>query len=223
MVSMTERLRYENYDDGIILRIPDEVMEKVIDSETLLRTFSLPAKQRVVNFESKGQEGANITLNYTKAGSMRDHVVRGNAFTQLTKVSTEVASLVPYDLEDPALNVNMSREYINAGDRLGMSAELAWPELADQDIQQVATDAMRSSAVNLRYASRRIIPSLVYALVSRSEGITLETNPAGSCSLDTDGMHYDPEASKVELYAHNLYAREMQLICLSGLVAIARA
>jgi len=54
-------------------------------------------------------------------------------------------------------------------------------------------------------------------------GITLETNPVGACSMDTDGTDYDEDSEKIKLYDHNLYNHEMQLICIAGLVALAKA
>ncbi len=68
-----------------------------------------------------------------------------------------------------------------------------------------------------------MLDDLVYAQVNRQHGVTLETNPIASASLDTDGNSYNPEDSVIELSAHNMYAHEMQLICLSGLIAIARS
>jgi len=104
-----------------------------------------------------------------------------------------------------------------------MSAELKWPAVSDQSASNIATDAMRRMARNLGIYKDKNIDSLVYANVRRSDGITLETNPAGSCGMDTDGMKYSPDSETVSLIDHNLYTHEMQLVCISGLIALANA
>lgn len=103
----------------------------------------------------------------------------------------------------------------------GMNAELLWPSVSDKVASELATSAMRSMARDVGLCSEDQINRMVYASVSRAHGITLETNPIGSCSLDTDGSDYRSDQDRVSLYAHNLYTHEMQLVCLSGLIAIA--
>lgn len=102
----------------------------------------------------------------------------------------------------------------------GMDAEMAWPAVTDVEASLAGTRAMRQMAYDLGTYSDKQIPGMVYAHVDRARGITLETNPAGSCSMDTDGSEYRPTADRVTLYAHNLYTHEMQLICIAGLISI---
>lgn len=109
----------------------------------------------------------------------------------------------------------------------GMTAEILWPNLSDKEATHEATQAMRAMAHNLGTYSDEEMPLYVAAEVNRSYGITLETNPVGSCSMDTDGSEYAYQLSeggteRVTLHAHNLYTHEMQLICISGLIALTR-
>ena len=104
-----------------------------------------------------------------------------------------------------------------------MDAEIARPSVSDEIATRVATDAMRQMAHDLGTYPDEDIPSLVYAQVSGLNGITLETNPVGACSMDTDGTDYDEDSEKIKLYDHNLYTHEMQLICIAGLIALAKA
>ena len=61
-------------------------------------------------------------------------------------------------------------------------------------------------------------------MLSRGEqGVSMITNPVGSCNLDTNGAAYRPESPKFEVDAHNIYNADQQLICLYGLVAVAHA
>jgi hypothetical protein len=105
----------------------------------------------------------------------------------------------------------------------GMQAELQWPNVPDDQVSYFATTAMRQMAKDLGTYSNDMLPGMVYARVRRSDGITLETNPVASSSMDTDGTEYHETAERVTLYAHNLYTHEMQLICISGLIALAKA
>lgn len=104
-----------------------------------------------------------------------------------------------------------------------ISAEIARPKVSDEVATIVATQAMRQMAYDLGTYTDSLIPGLVYAQVSRADGITLESNSAGSCSMDTDGMHYDETSEMISLGDHNLYTHQMQLICISGLIALAKA
>lgn len=104
----------------------------------------------------------------------------------------------------------------------GMSAKLTRPSVSDTTASRVATYAMQQMAYNLGTYSAKDIPGMVYAHVSQSDGITLETNPVGSSSMDTDGNEYTENSGKISLYAHNLYTHQIQLICISGLIALAK-
>jgi len=105
----------------------------------------------------------------------------------------------------------------------GMNAEILRPRVSDKAAALAATHAMQQMAHDLGTYADKDIPGMVYAQVSTAQGITLETNPAGSSSMDTDGDEYEATSEKISLYAHNLYTHEMQLICISGLIALAKA
>jgi len=105
----------------------------------------------------------------------------------------------------------------------GMEAEFDWPNLPDDQAARIATNAMRRMATDLGTYADEMLPGMVYARVRRADGITLETNPVASSSMDTDGTEYRASSERVTLYAHNLYTHEMQLICISGLIALAGA
>jgi hypothetical protein len=104
-----------------------------------------------------------------------------------------------------------------------MSAEIARPKVSDEVASAVATQAMRQMAHDLGIYSDKHIPGLVYAQISGSQGMTFESNSAGSSSMDTDGMEYDATSERISLGDHNLYTHQMQLICISGLIALAKA
>lgn len=105
----------------------------------------------------------------------------------------------------------------------GMTAEILRPTVSDREASHIATEGMQQMARNLGIYSDNQIPGMVYAFISQEQGMVFETNPAGACSMDTDGMEYDPMSERISLNSHNLYTHEMQLICISGLIALAKA
>jgi hypothetical protein len=115
---------------------------------------------------------------------------------------------------------------------LGLAARGRWPKEADadsRDFQKRTTAAMRIVATDLQYGRetkpnlvdyQTFLPKLVYAQVDRGTGITLQTNAAGNCSLETDPESYSPESSKYLMQGEGLISEEQQLICLAGVVAL---
>ena len=133
------------------------------------------------------------------------------------------------DSEPLAVFVGNYRGMNDTG-RLAMAAEVRWPIAPPEVLHPLATSVMRRAALGLNYADGLLRATdyhyydhLVYAQISRENGVTLETNEMGSCSLGTDGMEYDSDAPIFNISAHNLYGVDQQLICLTGLLAIAQA
>lgn len=117
--------------------------------------------------------------------------------------------------------------------RLPLGLWVKWPEAPDIEISDVANTVMRSVGSQLRYESeiarsRQKYGSLVYAYINRADhtrspmGVSLQTNPAGSASIETIGDEYEPEEPMFRLECHNLYSYKQQLICLAGALAIAQ-
>ncbi len=107
-----------------------------------------------------------------------------------------------------------------------------WPNMSEQPIAALTTNVMRSVARDIRYsrsdndslaAHGRLVDMLVYSQIDRERGVTLETNPLGSCSVGTNGMWYDGGESSFNLESHNLYTHEQQLIVVAGAIALAHA
>lgn len=104
----------------------------------------------------------------------------------------------------------------------GLQARLRWPELSDAEASHQATDAMRAMARTTRLLPENLIDESVYARFSRERGIDFETNSAAASGIGTSGQHYIPYSEYADLYASNLYTHRMQLVCISGLLAVAR-
>lgn len=206
--------------------VPQAVFDDAMSTfEVLPKIVEFPKNRRVVLAEA-GDDVTRLTFNTKRIGRLGDNIVaeRDRLKHVIYALSAVSSCSMEAGLQDPNMTVNMSLRPIGSDDRLGMDAVLKWPEsVGDFELQVIATNAMVLIANDLRMHSPRLMDGTVYAMVSRDNGITLETNPMGSCSLDTDGATYDPSKPTMELWGHNIYNHKIQLVCLAGLIAIARA
>lgn len=131
-----------------------------------------------------------------------------------------------YGSPDEALpTVDMSVNRVSRDGRYGMHVALRWPRADPEQAAVFATTQMRRFARTLTLHSdqpRDLLEDLVYAQASRSTGAVFQTNPMGSCSIESDHQDYTG-IDVVDLWQHNLYNSEQQLICLVGAVAFANA
>ncbi len=169
-------------------------------------------------------ETYELFLDATAVRRAKDQQERESRAEQFLRYLDE--SNIGYDRGDnsqvPDLEIQIG--YTSQGYGVyGMHADILRPTLPDNQASAIATQAMRKMAHDLGTYPDKDIPGMVYAHISQEYGMTFETNPAASSSMDTDGQHYSPTSERVELYAHNLYTHEMQLICISGLIALAKA
>lgn len=122
--------------------------------------------------------------------------------------------------------VQMSMEALDQlNSRYGMHVELRWPECDAAVAATFATSQMQAFARHLAINgkdSEALRKDLIYAQASRTSGVIFQTNPLGSCSIESDHRDYTDVAT-VELGMHNIYNHEQQLICLVGAVAFANA
>jgi hypothetical protein len=170
---------------------------------------------------------SSIALSYDFASARRKRLPARRE-TALHVITASLASVCNFALSDdePKLDVWIGSERHGIAGRLGMEADVRWPQMDDKKLSQLATHKMLQTAVALGYAQDRPLAGkmgLIYAEVDRSRGVTLQTNPIGSCSVDTDGMWYKPEDPVIKLLQHNLYNSDQQFIILAGAIAIAHA
>lgn len=187
---------------------------------TELKELSRP-KNRVLEIDPV-DGSVRITLNADRIGCRRDDQEQRRLAHRTATVFNDIDWYSGAERRDPRLNVQMSDQYTVDG-RLRMRAEVAWPERAtDGQTSDSVTTVMQGVAHQLKYF-RKMIPELVGAQVIREHGVSLETNPLGSCNIGAGGYLYSPEQPTVELYQHNIYTPIQQLICFAGAIAMARA
>lgn len=121
--------------------------------------------------------------------------------------------------------VDMSIKPVSTDHRYGMNVMLRWPQTDPESAANFASTQMRQFARTLDLhsgQSRDLLEDLVYAQARRDTGVSFQTNPMGSCSIESDHQDYT-SASTVDLWQHNLYNSQQQLICLVGAIAFANA
>lgn len=201
------------------LDVPQDIFDKAADHSRLALALGKSAQKRVVDIEPIA-DGTRLLLNTKRAGKAQDSIARCREITSSLEV---IRHYTPLEQADPKLNVRMGLDSVNHTGRYMMLARVAWPHSQDEVVASHATTAMRRIASVMNYMPKLILDESVYAQVDRQNGVTIETNPVGSCSLGTDGMVFNPDEPTFDVDAHNIYTPEQQLICLAGLIAIARS
>ena len=186
------------------------------------------SKDRVLEVENDGTV-STLVFDLARIGRRRDKSRRYEDLTRTTTVMAAVGNYPCLDETCPNLSISLGTEFTSG--RLPMVAQVKWPEgIKDKELAARATQTMRTVAKDLGYARdvvpghseyQRLIRDLVYADVQRQRWVSLQTNPMGSCALDTDGDEYSAEDHSFELWAHNLYSPDQQIICWAGAAALA--
>lgn len=138
----------------------------------------------------------------------------------------------PTEEPDPMMTVGMATAPYPGTHppRWGMFADVAWPTepVSDAEMTTIGTRHMRQFARGIRLdesltIGSRLWNSSIYTHVNREQGVSVQTNPMGSCAIETDGMEFDAAEPRYHLYAHNLYSNQQQFVCLAGTIALAHA
>ncbi len=217
---MAENLQYFFDESGIGIDVPYDIFHRAaLGDMDFIDAIKLPPSQKVLDIDESGK-GIRLRPRLKRIGAIQDHVKKSTRIKQVARVISGVSVSTPTERQDPMLNVYMSTHRLQDGTRLPMYAEVKRSTEDNIIMGQIATDSMRRTARELKYCGGDILDSMVYAQVD-DNGVTLETNPLASSSLDTDGSDYDNDSETIKVYAHNLYSHEMQLICLTGLIRLA--
>lgn len=174
---------------------------------------------------------AELGFNFEKVGKRRNPNNYQDDLTLTSSIARGIFYLAKDEETDERLNITTMGEVLGDGMTRSMQVDLKMPDwdnekLSDNVLSGLVAMAMRRTARQLKYGvvdKRSYVDSMVYGSVRRERGITLETNPVGSCSLDTDGSEFESSDERLNLYGHNLYSHEQQLICFTGAVALAYA
>ena len=167
------------------------------------------------------EETYPLFLDATALRGIKDQEERNDKAGKILKYLVE-SDIDGGEEDTPDLSIVIGFER-RGYDIYGMSAEIKRPTVSDRDATLIATRAMRKMALDLGTYSAKKIPHMVYAQISTESGMSFETNPIASSTMDTDGMEYEAESERISLSGHNLYTHEMQLICISGIIALVKA
>lgn len=205
---------------NLVLSVDGETLAQYRENERSVQLLAALRRKRVFGVdEARQQDAAVLTvrasslIKYHDAPRLSVEVL--NALYNLTKPDTTMSRM------------QMTHEQLDrAAGRYGMMVALKWPEAAPKDAARFATQHMQrfAQSVNLNKSKRmNTANDMVYVAANREQGITIETNPIGSCNISAGGYDYDPESEVVELWQHNIYNPTQQLACLMGAVCFATA
>jgi len=219
---MVNYLRYDlDSEMQLSAEIPTIAYDRAMKETRLAEIIESENPFVTVNPE---RSGVHFTFNKASFKRLRTDDIEAGASRWLYAINS-TRKFTPNDLIDPDLDAHMMQ--VSSGDmsgqgRLGFNAELAWPLRNYEQAQEMATRAMRETALTFGYLQKSIIDS-AYASADHEHGVSLQALDIGCCCVATDGNFFDPKEIRAELYGHNLYNRQVMLTCFSGLVALARA
>jgi hypothetical protein len=218
--------RYEyNFDEKgqLTVNVPNEAYDLAMRETRLPEIIEHEAQ--LVRAETKKREVVLILDKTWFNAEEREVHESEAAASQWLYALTATRRRVSDDLVDPDLDVHMMQDSNgdrSGQDRLAFHAELAWPLQDYEKAQATATKTMQEMARTFGYLSESIIDA-AFASVRREDGMQLQALDIACACVSTDGISYDQDSKRIELFGHNLYNRQLMLTCFSGLVAVARS
>ena len=200
-----------------------------VEESTVAAAYEHERPAKVLNALTKG----NILIEEQDgAAALRRYVLHNKTMAIYHDAPRAVLEAYQYlydtysEPDDRLPVVRMSLDPIDIfNSRYGVQIELAWPD-CDEDIAATfATERMQAFArhlYNSGKSSERVRQETIYAQANRRQGVLFQTNPMGSCSIESDHRDYTGSRT-VDLGQHNIHNAEQQLICLVGAVAFANA
>ncbi len=240
---MSEEVRYLNsleyLENKVSLRIvaPHEILYSAAEAAKINLNRQSYGARNIAHRAFAAMDGySRLTFDLTAIGRRKIEHYRERDLMAVMKTiaATEAAAQKTIPEDERPLSFFVDQTLLPDGTRLAMSARVLRPEGSHNMTTYHATKAMRRAATAIRYNHDfakeenmsnveydEFINDVVYANYQPEQGLELQTNPHGSCSIGTDGTEYNPDSRYIELYAHNLYTPAQQLICLVGAVAMA--
>lgn len=225
---------------GIDASLPVPVISLSVTRDLMIQVEKrLPQHQETISFLlnrtiviDKSTVSASASawdIDFNPIGQQRDKSLRMLDLEYLNDFLAAYLNFSWLDKDDsvPVAASIGSHKGMNGTGRLAMEAELRWPTTTEEELMPLVSSLMRRVAFGLNYVEQQQRKNgyerLIYAQICRENGVTLETNETGSCSIGTDGLEYRAEEPIFKLSAHNLYGVDQQIICLTGVLAIAHA
>lgn len=216
------------------VELPLSIFNQIVDENVI----DLPKNKRqedrsLLQISNGYYRSRRLTILTRRIGRLSSNQRRIGLSTVVT-VFDNIEKAAENNSGDDLMRITVSPQRLNDGTRLGLDVVAKWPspEIAKPIHNSIVTGVMRQVALDVRYGRspydssndyKRMLDQNVYADIDRIHGVTLETNPLGSCSLGTDGSYYDSQNNSVELLYHNIYGHDQQLILIAGAIAFAHA
>lgn len=212
--------------------LPKAVFRKLLDAEVIDVPASKKAQSKAPVVVSELSSDMHRATIMTRRIGRAPEQFRDGVSKDVISFFEGIHTWTDANEADPKISVDVWTGRLFDRTRLGIVMDVRWPNMSDQSMAALTTGVMRSIAKDIKYSRYdndspakhgRLVDMLVYSQINRNQGVTLETNPVGSCSVDTDGMWYDSEESSFKLESHNIYTHEQQLIVIAGAIALAHA
>jgi len=216
------------------VHLPKTIFDNLVDNGTIkVPPTKKAASKSLARIDEGPDDSRRITILTRRIGRLNPYP-RASVCESVIDFYDAVGRQAKIKVADPKLRLDVWSERLNDRTRLGLVADIKWPEVehSDERLSDLTTQVMCTVAKDIKYSDMddmsarsrgQLINNLVYGQVQRSRGVTLETNPLGSCSIGTDGMEYRSESPVFNAQSHNVHGHDQQLIILSGAIALAHA
>jgi len=227
---MSERIKYGFRQDAdgnnhhLQLDLPYELWRPARGNaqiEESIGHLTRQHKKPVLNI----REARDFTRLMFRAKSFNTSIYdKSKLMKSTTRLLEYFGSRVDATTEDPLLSVSLGqRQAGNKGAPYLTRFDMAWPQLAEDDLADMATETMLRTASNLGYKADERKKRIRAQIDRGSHGIKLITYREQQNILAPHPESYRPDAARVVLSESTLGSREEQYICLVGAVAIAHA
>lgn len=179
-------------------------------------------KVRLIELDETAAPGAmRAYANTKRIGRYQDEGERRRAARQILQVMQGVNLWADQDERDDRLVINFGSKPMIDG-TIRTEAELTLPDLRFQTVGRIATAYMRQAAYHTRL-ERDDVETQVFAKITRSEGINLELNEAGTLGVASVDSFLSRGQESHKLREQGIYTPTQQLVCFAGMVAAANS
>lgn len=215
---MIEKLHYSTGEDGQVrIDVPKDVIHDVLGRRGALYE-ACRDRAGYVTARGVGEGDYRVVLDLSHMSRMRTQVGEQQVKRAVGGLSELEDGARAHEASDEWLSMEIATSSVGYGHYF-TDAEFRRVRYNDQWASTLGTRAMQRAARAIRSGPTDDI-GVNY---ETSRGVSFVAGGIISSSIETDGNEYQADSATVEVKGHNLYSPGLQLICISGIIAVATA
>ncbi len=218
---MTERLNYGLDHYRVFLDAPNRVVDRARYEDGEM-TNLLSNRSHLIDVD-RGLTITRLCVNNEAISNTRQLSEANQRARQVVHTLDKVARFSPLDQRDPNMAVVMESQKSEIISPFFMWSLLRVPDIPDDMLSEYVAQVMRRSAQDIYLHPKRLIDDEVGVSIDGHTVINIEVAKSVSAGMKSDEYEKYSSDELVTLRSHNLTSHLMQLVCLSGLIAVAKA